>query len=450
MKHDTALRTLLHTGSLLLAPLALAAPRLALPQEGLRPMHDRRTAVVDVIENARPAVVSIDATNRVRGAWGVFDLPVSGTGVVIYEDGTIVTNYHVVEAQEGTLAQEILVRFDEADDETVYQGRVISAVKAEDLALVKIEGPAPFPTIAMSDDEPLLGETVVAIGNAVGQTHTVSTGIISGLHRNLSVPERALHFESLLQTDAAINPGNSGGPLLDINGQLVGINTAISRGAENIGFAIPVARVRSVLANQLLSLDQARSYLGYEVADEGFLVTKVAPLGPAALAGLAVGDRLLEIDGKAIQDQEVYGRSILSAEPGRRLELVVNRGGRRERLGIEPWTQVEGAIHDRLGVSVRRIVLGRSITPYLQLTSVDPDGPAGRIGLQEGDLIAALRPEGYRSHLVRSSRELAILVHRLDPGTQVEIEVWRDDNGNGRYERTNDASELYSGSLRLR
>ena len=429
--------------------LALFSPSPALAQQeaGLI-LRDRRTPVVDVVERARPAVVSIDSSVRQSSLFGVFEQPVSGTGVVIYEDGTIVTNYHVV-SNDGRLAKEILVRFDEADDETVYPGRVISTVREEDLALIKIEGNAPFPTIAMSDDEPMLGETVVAIGNAVGQTHTVSTGIISGLHRDLPVRQNDLHFKSLLQTDAAINPGNSGGPLLDINGQLIGINTAITRGAENVGFAIPVARVRWVLANQLLSLEQARSYLGYEIDDETFLVTEVASTGPADLAGLEPGDRVVAFDGKPFDSAEAYSRLLLAVEPGSRVEVAVERAGERRSLDVDAWNPIDGTIHRRLGISVRRILWGASRRPYLQLTGVDPNGPAGRIGLQAGDLIGAIRPRGYRSYLVQRAQDLFLLVSKLDSGTPVEFEIWRDDNGDGSYDRGSRSSELYAGTLRV-
>jgi S1-C subfamily serine protease len=408
----------------------------------------RRTPVVEVVERARPAIVSIDCNVR-RDVWGIFNMPVSGTGVVLYEEGIIVTNNHVI-APGGRVASEILVRFDEADDETVYKGRVISTEPLEDLALVKIEGDAPFPTIQMSTSDPMLGEMVVAIGNAVGQTHTVSTGIISGLHRDLSVRENNLRFKSLIQTDAAINPGNSGGPLLDINGDLIGINTAITRGAENIGFAIPVARVRSVLATHLLAPSQARSYLGYVEDEETFVVRSVLEEGPAELAGLRPGDRLVAFDGKRIEGPESYGLLRLSIQADQEVRLTVERDGRELELDLESWSVVDGAIHRRMGVTVRPIQLGRSFYRYLQLATVAPDGPAGRIGLQPGDVIAAVRPDGRRSTRLERAHDLAMLVARLEPDTTMDIEVWRDDDGDGSFERNADVSELYSGALRLR
>lgn len=418
-----------------------AAPALA-PQEGL----DRRiTPVVEVVQRARPAVVFIRTQQNVPDArWGWWSRAnqqtSSGSGVVIYEDGYIVTNFHVVRG-----AQRIQVSFDPADDANTYEATLISYVQQEDLALLKIEGPQAFPTIPLSSEDPILGETVVAIGNPYGQTHTVSTGIISGLHRNIEAS--GLSFENLIQTDASINPGNSGGPLLDINGELIGINTAMNLQAENIGFAIPVARVRTVLREYLI---QADSWLGFAVDPVDFVVQEVTPNGPAQLAGLAAGDRLVELAGRPLVSDEDYHLARLSIQPRQRVNALFERDGARRAVELEAWNRLDGLLFERLGMTVERTYIGTNYRSRLQVALVEPGGPADALGLRRGDLIAAVRPRGLRPKTIGTPEDFAFLVSRLRKGDPIALEIWRDDNGDGRFERSEDYSELYQGSLEIR
>ena len=219
----------------MLLPLFLALT----PVQSLHPTTDsdemrkrRITPTVTVVQAASPAVVYIQtgATRPVRDIFGrIFSKEYggAGSGVVIRKEGFIITNYHVVRN-----ADRITVNFDKAFDETDYKATVVSFVEDEDLALLKIQGTRAFPTIPLGRSNDLMaGETVVAIGNPYGQTITVTQGIISGLHRNVPIPQengRVLEFPDLIQTDASINPGNSGGPLLNLNGELIGINTAMN------------------------------------------------------------------------------------------------------------------------------------------------------------------------------------------------------------------------------
>ncbi len=452
----SAMRTPLRAAFLaLLAPAPWAQGLEKRPPEDPS-LERRRSAVVEVVERSRPAVVSIDSNipRRVVNWWGETffqNQSVSGTGVVIYEEGYIVTNNHVVAAADQR-ASRITVRFDEADDDQVYEATVISTVAEEDLALIKIEGAHSFPTIPLSDSEPLLGETVVAIGNAVGQTHTVSEGIISGLHRDITVSdgERNLHFTSLIQTDAAINPGNSGGPLLNINGELVGINTAMRQMAENVGFAIPVARIRWVLSNHLLSPSQARSYLGCTIDERDFEVSTIVPGGPADLAGLRAGDRLLEMAGRQLSDEETFGLVRLTIQSGEKVPVRFLRDASRKEASLEPWNVVDGVVHERLGARVEQVYFGRNYRPHIQFSWVDPDGPAGRIGLVSGDVMAAVRPSGWQRYRVDRPADLALLLSRLGAESPLDIEVWRDDDRDGSLEHNNEVSERYGGTLVLR
>jgi serine protease Do len=437
-----------------LAALILLAPRTA-AQEILT--DRRRTPVVEVVERVKPAVVSITTNVPRQIVWPspqVVHTPgPSGTGAVIFEDGFIITNYHVVNG-----AREIQVRFDEIDDDRAYDAVVVSKKPEEDLALLKIEGDGPFPTVRMCESEPILGEPVIAIGNAFGHSHTVSTGIVSGLHRDLQTRE-GLRFENLIQTDASINPGNSGGPLLNINGELIGINSAMQGMAENIGFAIPVSHVRKVLSEQLLALSEARAWLGFDVDETTLVVTTVSAGGPADLAGIAVGDEVLALSGHLLAPDEgdvrdLYRRMRISILPGSSVALRVRRGRVEKELELVAGNRVDGILHERLGLALETVYIGlRDGNPFLHVTQVLPDGPAALAGVLKGDVITTVQRERGRETWFQRPEDLAGLVVRLASGAALTIEVWRDIDGDGIYfekDAARDYSERFRGPLTLR
>lgn len=422
------------------------------------PLQDqnRITPIVEVIRRTRPAVVSIQTNapaTEIRTLEQLFrgggrGGGASGSGAVIFEDGYIVTNFHVVSAAREN--GRIVVRFDPADDPEPYEARLISFVEEEDLALIKIDGPKPFPTIPLCASDPILGETVIAIGNPFGQSHTVSTGIISGMHRNIQASGRV--FENLIQTDASINLGNSGGPLLNVNGEIIGLNTAMNMAAENIGFAIPVDRIRRVLKDELLSISKARTWLGYALEPEGVVVREVYPDGPAAAAGLSAGDRLVTFNGRDVQDRQGYQLARLAVEPGSEVNVEVERQRERLQLKVKAWNFVDGFLFERTGLTVEPIFLGRGAwgEQLIQVTRVQHEGPADVLGLRVGDVIRAVRPEGWRPSKLKNGEDLAFLILRLEPGTEVEVEIWRDDDGDGYYERDAEYSEVFNGVMSLR
>jgi len=441
---------------MILSALALLVP----PRPAQDALLDRRrTPVVEVVERVKPAVVSI-TTNVAREAsdlWGrMFQLDTpgpSGTGVVIYEDGFIITNYHVVSG--GT---KITVRFDESDDDKVYDAVLVSKKPEEDLALLKIESDLPFVKVTMCETEPILGEQVIAIGNAFGHSHTVSQGIVSGLHRNIGTRE-GLRFDNLIQTDASINPGNSGGPLLNINGELIGINSAMQGTAENIGFAIPVSHVRKVLQEELLALSEARAWLGFDVDEASLAVRSVVPGGPADQARLRVGDRLVALSGHLLAGQEgevrdTYRRLRLAIQPLASVPLTVSRGGESFEVVLQAWNKVDGILFERMGLTLDPVRIGpRGGNPFLRVRTVQPDGPAGLAGLQVHDVITTLKREGRRASWFQRPEDLAVVVSRLPPGTELTIEVWRDLDEDGVYferDATSDYSEGLTGPIRLR
>lgn len=437
--------------------LALAAAALSPTQDNrLEELSDsldfrrRRTPVVRVVEAASPAVVYIETDMIVQerdwfGRLHAKSYGGSGSGVVIMKEGFIVTNYHVVKN-----ARRITVHFNENFDTRVYTAQLVSFVEQEDLALLSIQGDADFPTVPLGTSSDLMiGEPVLAIGNPYGQTHTVSTGIISGLHRNVTVSNN-LKFDDLIQTDASINFGNSGGPLLNINGQLIGINSAMNTKAENIGFAIPVDQVRFVLEDQLLSPEASRAWLGFTVRpDDRLIVDRVFENGPAAAAGLRKGDRITGVDDKPVLTHDEYRLARLQIAPGAAVRLEVNQAGRQRMIGLATWNKADGVLYERLGVAVEDVLVPKLRYPLVRVKRVFEGSPAADLGLRPGDWIETLYPLSgplEQAWRIVSRDALAKLVSKLDPGTQIKLNLYRDLDGNGRYE----TRELHEGRLALR
>jgi serine protease Do len=279
-----------------------------------------------------------------------------GTGFIASSDGYIITNKHVVtdEAAEYTVLM---------NDETKYAAKVLARDPVNDLAVLKIEG-SNFSAVELGDSTNLkVGQTVIAIGNALGEfRNTVSTGVISGLARSVVAGGAGIGSEQLLgviQTDASINPGNSGGPLLNLSGQVIGINTAMAQGAENIGFAIPVNEIKNAYAAVKKYGRIVRPWLGvrYTVIDKtmaeqnklavdyGALIVRgenpadlaVIPGSPADKAGLVENDIILEINGQKLDDGHPLVRQIAQFQPGDEITLkIMHRGEEKEmRLKLE-------------------------------------------------------------------------------------------------------------------
>jgi serine protease Do len=410
----------------------------------------RITPIVEVARDAMPAVVFIrnEGIQERRDLFGrMFSQEFQGTGsgVVIRKEGFIITNYHVVSG-----AKKLLVSFDSAVDPKTYEADVVGERKEEDLALLRIRGDHDFPTIPIGKSSDLmLGETVIAIGNPMGQTHTVTQGIISGLHRGIKIGTQwgNLAFDDLIQTDTSINPGNSGGPLLNINGQLIGINNAMNPNAQLIGFAIPVDHVMQVVNEQLLSPDAARAWLGFEVqAGDAVLVGKVVAGSPADQAGLRSGDCIVAVAGAPVQSQEDYRLARVSLSPAREVELKVERGGMSRTLRLAPWDNYEGTLYERVGLKVETVENRHG--SYVRIKEVRADGPGAEIGLKVGDVIDAVQPVGrvrVDSYHVHSRQLFGLLIGDLEPGTKLKMDVYRDLDGNG-YEE----DELFRGTLTVR
>ncbi|KYH32708.1 S1C family serine protease [Neomoorella mulderi] len=307
-------------------------------------------AIADIVDKAGPAVVRIDTVTETRVA-SPFNDPFFrqffgdqfnigpqeqrglGSGFIISPDGYILTNQHVIDGAKQVKVT--VVGFDKP-----FNAQVVGADAPLDLAVLKINAGKPLPYLTLGDANKVrVGEWAIAIGNPDGLDHTVTVGVISAKGRPIDVQDR--HYENLLQTDASINPGNSGGPLLNLKGEVIGINTAVNAGAQGIGFAIPSSTVQPVLNDLMNKGKIARPWLGValasvtpEAADmlglqspEGALVGQVVAGSPAARAGIQKYDVILQLDGQKIKDANDLVNKVQALKIGQQVQLQVFRRG---------------------------------------------------------------------------------------------------------------------------
>ncbi|MBF22267.1 MAG: 2-alkenal reductase [Pusillimonas sp.] len=315
----------------------------------------------DAVQRASPSVVNIYTSKRVLEPvlpllddpdlvrlFG--DLPgfsrsrratTLGSGVIVSRDGYILTNYHVIESAD---AIEVALA-----DGRVSNARFVGADPETDLAVLKIEEEALPPIVWADTGAARVGDVVLAIGNPFGVGQTITIGIVSALGRNrLGINM----YENFIQTDAAINPGNSGGALIDTQGRLIGINTAIyseTGGSLGIGFAIPVGVVQKVFEDIVKQGFVTRGWIGVEpqditpdlaqafslAAQEGVIVARIVPQSPAAEAGLRVGDIIREINGETVENTAGFLSQIARIEPGAQAMLRILRGGKARRIELQ-------------------------------------------------------------------------------------------------------------------
>ena len=343
-----------------------------------------------------------------------------GTGFIIDPEGYIITNNHVVED-----ASKIEVKL---FDKVVYKGKVVGRDAATDLALVKIDAGKNLPYLEMGDSTKVrVGEWVMAIGDPLHFDKTVTVGVVSAKGRALGFSEESRSFENFIQTDAAINFGNSGGPLLNVDGQVIGINTAISRMAQNIGFAVPVDIAKRVIPQLRSHGKVTRGFLGVKIRNvdtdiqkafglsemRGAFVESVEAGKPADRAGVQHGDVILMVDDVKVEETRDVIDYVSGKEPGSKVRLVVNRNGKEktltasleERLSVaedkdgdedetEPENGDAGQVKQKIGISVRELSSGLrqqyqvdSGSEGVLITKVREVSPAADAGLSEGDVI---------------------------------------------------------------
>ena len=383
---------------------------------------DRETPLVRAVKQARASVGNINTEKTAPAGDALFSSGKSrkvngmGTGIVVDERGYIVTNYHVVNGVDTIQAT--------LDDGSIYTAHVVSFDRSEDLAIIKIDASKPLTTMPLGTSSDLmLGETVIAIGNAFGYTGTVTNGIISALGRDVEVNEEQ-SYRNLIQTDASINPGNSGGPLLNLDGEVVGINVAIRAGAQRIGFAIPIDDARKIIAGLMSTEQISHTWHGLVLqdikkADEQKLVVAASKTGsPARDAGFQPGDEIVKVGRTSISDGADLERSLLGRAAGEAIEMLVRRGQKLETLTLRlaPWRGAPGGTGqadtivranndespsgDRswqiLGLRLGRLpsndqgLSGSRYRGGMRVVDVRPGSPAASNGIRSGDILVGL------------------------------------------------------------
>jgi len=400
----------------LAATAALALP--ALPGGSPARAQDpflRRTAVVRVVERVGPAVVNITTEQIVqrqlhpfagdpffdRFFQDFFEPRLTqrthslGSGVVIDADRHVLTNDHVVagaESIEVTLA-----------DGRDFRATLIGGDPNNDLAVLQLETQEKVPWIPPGHSSDLMvGEPVIAIGNPFGLSNSVTSGVLSALDRSIRSGDRV--FYGFLQTDASINPGNSGGPLLNAEGSLIGINSAIYNGAQGIGFAIPIDTARRVVQELIAHGELTPVWLGLDVQDlsprlrevlglpprlSGVLVSHVRPEGPAAERDVHRGDVVTRLDGHPVPSARDFYDALARATPGQPLRLTLERDGKKReieiRAGKVPSEAVQELAQELLGLRLKLRPGGGA-----QVEAVRPETGSARVGIQPGDLVLAI------------------------------------------------------------
>ena len=420
-------------------PLSFLALGLLVLPSARADVARRRSPVTDVVQKVGPAVVFIGTEQvvdrRMRGT-PLEELLLGdgrrprrqtvqslGSGVIIDPSGTIVTNDHVI---RGASAVHVVL----ADGRQI-DAEVVGADAQNDLAVLRIQSKTPLPAAKLGTSSDLMiGETVVAIGSPFGLTKTVTSGVLSAVGRSFKANDQL--YIDFLQTDAAINPGNSGGPLMNLDGEVIGINTAIFSGAQGIGFAIPMDKVRRIV-EELKSFGKVRpawvginamdltapiaQKLGWERSD-GAVVESVDPGSPAAASGVRPGDIVAELGGTPVKDaDELHAR--LRGYPARApIPLVLWRGGQRVEVTITPTEfpseRADALAWDRLGL---RLTPSRAT---LTVSAVRPESQAEGFGIEQGDLIVRLNNVAldslgtFREALIsaRHARSVLLVVRR--------------------------------------
>jgi serine protease Do len=411
MQHHPVFRHLRTTGLLaaLLVLTAAACPAADNP---------RLTPLVRALKKARLSVVNIHSQKVSHGGDAVFGtarprkVNGMGTGIVVDPRGYIVTNHHVV---DGVASLRVTLV-----DGSTYSASVVDSDPVHDLAIIRIRPGKPLPVMPMGTSSDLmLGESVIAVGNAFGYENTVTSGIISALSRDVEVNEKQ-SYKNLIQTDASINPGNSGGPLISMAGEVIGINVAIRAGAQRIGFAIPIDDARRIIARMLNVERREGHYHGLVTKDaksgrrRELVVTTAPPRSPAAKAGFQPGDVVLKVADRKVVDRVDFERSLLGRKAGEAVRVIVRRNNAEKTLALalspfnapsvvranNPPTQTAAEepssnAWSTLGLQFEKVkdtavVQHSHYRGGMRVTAVRPGSPAAQNGICRGDILVGL------------------------------------------------------------
>jgi len=457
---------------LMITVLSLCALNLFFSVESRAHEISRETAVVRAVRKVSPAVVNISSAHEVRkrtspfsgfGLNPFFDeffrdffdprferrqqYTSLGSGVIIDgQKGLILTNSHVIQ-KSGTIKVML-------ENELEFEAKIVGADPDSDLAVLKIDSEKPLPAIQMgSSDDLMIGETVIAIGNPFGFSHTVTTGVISAINRSIRTDERV--YNDFIQIDASINPGNSGGPLLNINGELIGINTAIYAKAQGIGFAIPIGKARKIISDLIQYGEVIQAWIGITAQNmdeklarylnvpgkKGILVKSVEPQSPAEKAGLQEGDIILSVGNKKIDSVDDYESVAKSLAAGDTMQTGLFRNGQMETLSVKtkvfPPELAANLALKLLGIEVEDLTPAnrRSYRIFAQegvmISSVKPKSYLARIGAEAGDVIRQIddytiqNSEDFKKAVVkfRQKNSVVLLLQRGEQGYYVTVNL---------------------------
>jgi Do/DeqQ family serine protease len=393
-------------------------PLLLLATLTTGPSAARRTPLVQAVDRARAAVVNINAQEVVRAAaaddpWQLFfrggrgrdQVRTSlGSGFVFEEHGFVLTNYHVV-----ARGSRIQVSFEDGSD---YTARVVGTDPGGDLAVLKIQAEKKFPAAPLgSSADLMLGEPTIAIGNPFGLNQSVSMGVVSALHRPVHAEGRS--YYDFIQTDASINPGNSGGPLLNADGNVIGVCSAVLATGQGIGFAIPIDRAVRVARELQKSGALADAWWGFDAesldkeasqalgAKAGALVTSVDDSSPASIAGLRRGDAVVRVEGSPVRDVDELRFLLRDVPLGTRVALGIVRGKQKLEVAISAAAltaeRAHGIFETRSGLTVTELSVREARAAgydvqkqVLAVRDVSRSSAAARVGLRKGDLVLAV------------------------------------------------------------
>ncbi|MCS7013148.1 MAG: DegQ family serine endoprotease [Chloroherpetonaceae bacterium] len=451
--------------------LALGNPTYT-PRESMQAMRAVNQAFIDVASVAKPAVVSIyveaiaksDEKSEEGGETmpddmfhfffrqqprGLFPMRGSGSGVIISSDGYILTNHHVVNAASNSGTIRVVL-----DDKREFRAKFVGSDPLTDIALVKIDA-KDLPVMPFGDsDEVKIGEWVIAIGNPFQLSSTVTAGIVSAIGRgNLRVIEGSYSVESFIQTDAAINPGNSGGALVNIEGKLIGINTAIATrngGYQGYGFAVPINLARAVAEDLIKYGKVLRGYIGVQIQSidattakalklpkpEGAWVQSLVPDGAAKSAGIQEGDVIIAIDGKPVRETNDLQAYVARKHPGDRVVVKVWRDGKEIDIPVvlkardekselaarnpepEPAKQLGLEVKDLTDADKKRYEVDYGV----RVSSVDLFGQAHERGIQKDDVILEVN-----RRKINSAKEFKEALANVKEGEAVLLRIRRRD-----------------------
>lgn len=363
----------------------------------------------------------------------------AGSGVIISDDGYILTNNHVVEG-----AQEVTVTLADQRD---FKAEVVGRDPKTDLAILKISAGKNLPAAKMGDSNQLrVGDWVIAIGNPFGLSHTVTSGIVSAKGRIIG----AGPYDDFIQTDASINPGNSGGPLFDMNGQVVGINTAIVPNGQGIGFAIPVNTAKPLIPQLVKNGKVTRGYIGVNIQsispdiakamklgnDKGALVADVISGGPADEAGIARGDVIVAFNGKTVKDSHDLPTMVAATPIGDKATVTVLRDGKEKEIRVKiaelpsDGTSVESSAkpaEGKWGLQLQDLTpeiarqLGLETDHGVLIAGVQPGSPADDASIRQGDVILEVN-----RHPVKTAQEVKKEIDKAKDKNSLLLLVQRD------------------------